>query len=86
MLSFEKSPNGYYIVRTNDGREYAWEHIDDNKFHDMTTSGYTVEIIHNYLRMAMINVVDTNANNVVLRQEVNPLAQVNANEWVVDNQ
>lgn len=85
MLSFEKSPNGYYIVRTQDGRTYGWK-VSDNMFHDLTTSNYKIEILHNYMCKAMINVSNPATGRDVRRQEINALTHVDVGEWVVDNQ
>lgn len=86
MLSFEKSPNGHYIVTTTEGRKYGWLGVTDNKFHELTTSGYTIEIVHNQAHKAMINVVDPATGRNVLRQSVNPLTHVQDDDWVVDDQ
>lgn len=86
MLSFEKSPNGHYIVRTTDGRTYGWRGVTDNRFHDLTTSGYAIDIVYNSTNKAMINIVDPATGRDVLRQSVNPLTHVQYDDWVVDDQ
>ena len=86
MLSFEKSPAGYYIVTTEEGHKYAWGHIREEKFQRLTSDKYKVEIIHNYYNMAMISVTNIATGKDALRQEINPLSRVGEREWVVDDQ
>jgi hypothetical protein len=86
MPTFEKSLEGYYIVRVDETRAYAWE-VSDYMFNYATkTDRFVVKVIHNFENRAMVDVHDTHANAGVARYEVNPLDEVKTLEWVVDRQ
>lgn len=83
--SIEYEINDEFVVITYNGRQYAWyPPIEGSIVNFLNQQAFEYEIIHNRDGRAMFNVENLRTNEFVLRQEINPLAYKDVEDWVRD--
>jgi hypothetical protein len=76
---------GDYVVITYNERQYAWRPpIKGSVDTFLNQQTFEYEIIHNRNGQAMFNVENMRTNEHILRQEINPLAYKDVDDWVRD--
>lgn len=74
-----------YVILKYDNKEYAWTPPPDFLLkYILDDSTFMCTIVHNFNNQAMINIENVMDNELILRQEINPLKYKNIGDWVVD--
>lgn len=82
----QMNDDGWAVIDYH-GKFYAWNVPPDMEVGKLIdTSRYEISIIHNPEHRAMIDIVNIRTEETYLRQEVNPLAYKDVDEWVIDHQ
>lgn len=74
-----------HVVIEYDGKEYSWNppvNVDVKTF--LNTEELEFSVIHNFENKAMLDVENLRENQIILRQEINPLKYKEIDDWMVD--